>query len=91
MAGMGLQIWQQLCGINTVMYYTPSILRLAGVTDNRTALLLAMGPAAVNAMGTVVGMYLVDILGRRSASSLLSYTQTVDQEVVETIGDSNVF
>ena len=47
------------------MYYTPTLLRLAGVTSNRSALLLSMGPAAVNAGGTVAGMLLIDRVGRR--------------------------
>ncbi len=42
-AGVGLQILQQLAGINTVMYYTPAILELAGIHDNRSALLVGHG------------------------------------------------
>ena len=64
-AGVGLQALQQLCGINTVMYFTPTLLKLAGFRDNRTALLVSMGPAAVNALGTLLGMYLIDRSGRR--------------------------
>jgi Sugar (and other) transporter len=56
-AGLGLQVLQQLCGINTVMYFTPAILELAGFQDKRTALLMAMLPAGVNATGTVAGMW----------------------------------
>ncbi len=37
---------QQAAGINTVMYYTPAILELAGFHDKRSALLIAMLPAA---------------------------------------------
>jgi hypothetical protein len=37
---VGLQILQQAAGINTVMYFTPAILELAGVHDKRTALLV---------------------------------------------------
>ena len=48
------------------MYYTPSIILLAGVDDSRTALLISMGPAAVNAGGTIVGMFCIDRIGRRS-------------------------
>ena len=47
------------------MYYTPTILSLAGITNNRTALLVAMGPALVNAAGTVIGMIHIDRTGRR--------------------------
>ncbi len=64
-AGLGLQVLQQLGGINTVMYYTPAILQLAGVTDKRTALLVALVPAGVNAAGTLVGMAAIDRCGRR--------------------------
>ena len=39
-AGVGLQVLQQLAGINTVMYYTPAILELAGIHGNRLALLV---------------------------------------------------
>ena len=45
-------------------YYTPSILQLAGVS-NQAALLLAMLPALTNALGTVVGMHAIDRAGRR--------------------------
>ena len=48
-----------------VMYYTPAILQLAGVTDKRDALLVALIPAAVNAGGTLVGMAAIDRFGRR--------------------------
>ena len=39
-AGVGLQVLQQLAGINTVMYFTPAILELAGIHNNRLALLV---------------------------------------------------
>lgn len=64
-AGIGLQVLQQVCGINTVMYFLVSILSLAGISDNRMALLVAMGPAAVNAIGTIIGMAMIDRAGRR--------------------------
>ena len=54
-----------------VMYYTPAILQLAGVTDKRMALLVALIPAAVNAGGTLVGMAAIDRCGRRWAEAVL--------------------
>lgn len=50
--GMALQVLQQFCGINTVMYYTPTILQMAGYVDRRQALLVSLLPALVNSLGT---------------------------------------
>lgn len=47
------------------MYFTPSILELAGFRNKRTALLVALLPAGVNAAGTVVGALAIDHAGRR--------------------------
>ncbi|MCO5556402.1 hypothetical protein L7F22_009951 [Adiantum nelumboides] len=65
-AGVGLQIFQQFSGINTVMYYSPTIVQMAGFYSNSTAVFLSMGVAALNAIGTLLGMYLIERLGRRS-------------------------
>ena len=64
-AGVGLQVLQQLAGINTVMYFAPTLIQAAGVRDPRTALLVALVPAGVNAAGTVVGGMVIDRWGRR--------------------------
>ncbi|MQL71949.1 hypothetical protein Taro_004276 [Colocasia esculenta] len=64
-AGAGLQAFQQFTGINTVMYYSPTIVQMAGFSSNQLALLLSLIVAAVNALGTVVGIYLIDHFGRR--------------------------
>ncbi|KQJ83340.1 inositol transporter 1 isoform X2 [Brachypodium distachyon] len=64
-AGAGLQAFQQFTGINTVMYYSPTIVQMAGFTSNRLALLLSLIIAAMNASGTIVGIYLIDRCGRR--------------------------
>jgi len=49
------QIFQQLVGINTVMYYSPSIVELAGFASHQTALLLSLIVSGLNALGTIVG------------------------------------
>ena len=53
--GVGLQVLQQLCGINTIMYYTVVIIKRGGVTDDTRALLLSILPATVNCLGTGAG------------------------------------
>ncbi|ETW00560.1 hypothetical protein, variant [Aphanomyces invadans] len=63
--GCGLQILQQLCGINTVMYYGAPIMQMAGFSQPSTAIWLAAVVAFSNFAFTFVGIYLVDRLGRR--------------------------
>lgn len=64
-AGMGLQIFQQFVGINTVMYYSPTIVQLAGIASNQTALLLSLVTAGLNAFGSIVSIYFIDRTGRK--------------------------
>ena len=64
-AGVGLQVFQQFVGINTVMYYSPTIFQLAGIASNETALLLSLVTAGLNAMGSIVSIYWIDRTGRK--------------------------
>lgn len=47
------------------MYYSPTIVQMAGFQSNQLALLLSLIVAAMNATGTIVGIYLIDHMGRR--------------------------
>lgn len=60
-----MQAFQQFTGINTVMYYSPTIVQMAGFSSNQLALLLSLIVAGMNAAGTIVGIYLIDRCGRR--------------------------
>jgi len=64
-AGVGLQVFQQFVGINTVMYYSPTIIQFAGIASNQTALLLSLVTAGLNALGSVVSIYFIDRIGRK--------------------------
>eukprot|EP00092_Neocalanus_flemingeri_P041474 GFUD01045160.1.p1 GENE.GFUD01045160.1~~GFUD01045160.1.p1 ORF type:complete len:494 (+),score=159.45 GFUD01045160.1:45-1526(+) len=63
--GCVLQATQQLAGINTVMYYSASILVMAGVPDT-TSIWLASVTSSINFLFTLVGLFLVSKLSRRS-------------------------
>ncbi|KAL9240636.1 hypothetical protein vseg_014833 [Gypsophila vaccaria] len=65
LVGGGLQAFQQFTGINTVMYYSPTIVQMAGFRSNQLALLLSLIVAGLNAAGTILGIYLIDHVGRR--------------------------
>jgi sugar porter (SP) family MFS transporter len=63
-AGVGLQILGQATGVNTVIYYAPTIFKHAGLGSS-AAILATVGVGIVNMVMTVVGMNLVDRIGRR--------------------------
>lgn len=63
--GLGLAIFQQITGINTVIYYAPRILQSAGFNSASGAILATVGVGVVNVGMTIVAMFLVDRAGRR--------------------------
>ncbi|XP_060932071.1 proton myo-inositol cotransporter-like isoform X2 [Limanda limanda] len=63
--GCGLQMFQQLSGINTVMYYSATILQMGGVRDDKQAIWLAAATSATNFVFTLLGVWLVERVGRR--------------------------
>ena len=63
--GIGLAIFQQITGINTVIYYAPLIIQSAGISSASGAILATAGIGAVNVLMTVFSMWLIDRQGRR--------------------------
>ncbi len=63
--GLGLAIFQQVTGINTVIYYAPTIIQAAGIPSAEGAILATAGIGLVNVLMTVVAMWLIDRVGRR--------------------------
>lgn len=64
-AGIGLAIFQQITGINTVIYYAPIILQTAGISSASGAILATAGIGVVNVLMTIVSMRLIDRIGRK--------------------------
>ncbi|CAK8531292.1 unnamed protein product [Lathyrus sativus] len=64
-AGITVQVVQQFVGINTVMYYSPTIVQFAGIASNSTALALSLVTSGLNTIGTIVSMVSIDRFGRR--------------------------
>ena len=63
--GIGLAVFQQVTGINTVIYYAPSIFKEAGFASDSAAILATVGIGVVNVLATVVALLLLDQAGRR--------------------------
>jgi sugar porter (SP) family MFS transporter len=62
--GVMLAVFQQVTGINTVIYYAPTLLQGAGF-GNSGALLANVVNGAVNVGMTIVAIWLLDKVGRR--------------------------
>jgi sugar porter (SP) family MFS transporter len=62
--GIGLAVFQQIVGINTVIYYAPTILKFAG-EQNTGALTQSVYIGCTNVFFTIVAILLLDKLGRR--------------------------
>lgn len=62
---VGFVVLQQLCGINTVIYYGPQIFGLAGIDSNQHAILATLLVSVMNMLATVIALFLVDRIGRK--------------------------
>jgi sugar porter (SP) family MFS transporter len=63
--GIGLAVFQQVTGINTIIYYAPYIIRTAGISSIQGSILATAGIGTVNVVMTLVSMWLIDRVGRR--------------------------
>jgi MFS transporter, SP family, arabinose:H+ symporter len=67
-----IAFFNQLSGINAIIYFAPRIFELAGLGP-QAALLQSVGIGVTNFVFTFVGLWLIDRLGRRTLLYLGSY------------------
>lgn len=63
--GIGLAILQQITGINTIIYYAPTIFKMAGFESATGAILATMSVGVTFVLFTIIALPLIDTLGRR--------------------------
>lgn len=63
--GAALGFIQQVTGINTIIYYAPTIFQMAGFHDASSSILATVGIGIVNVLATVFAIFYLDRLGRR--------------------------
>ena len=63
--GIGLAVFQQITGINTVIYYAPTILEIVGFSAGGAIAATALGVGVVNVGFTILSLFLLDRAGRR--------------------------
>ncbi len=63
--GIGIMFAQICTGINTIIYYAPTIFKNAGFESNITAIYATTGIGVINFLMTIVALYFTDRLGRK--------------------------
>lgn len=63
-AGVGIAMFSQITGNNALIYYAPTILSQAGFGDS-ASVLAAIGGAVLINLATILGIFLVDRIGRK--------------------------
>ena len=62
--GIGIAMLQQLVGINTIIYYAPTIMEATGL-DASVSILATLGVGIVNVVFTLLALLLIDRVGRK--------------------------
>ncbi|WP_367143393.1 sugar porter family MFS transporter [Pantoea stewartii] len=63
--GIGIAVIQQLTGVNTIMYYAPTVLTSVGMSDY-AALFATIANGVVSVLMTFVGIWMLGKIGRRT-------------------------
>lgn len=71
--GCGIQIFQQITGIDTLVYYSPTIFKDAGIQDNSELLAATVAVGFTKTIFILVAIFLIDHLGRKP----LLYVSTI--------------
>lgn len=84
--GIGIAVFQQLTGINTIVYYGQTVLIEAGFSSS-AALIANVVPGLIGVVGSIVSLYMMDRINRRTMF-LTGYTLTTVCHVL--IGVSSI-
>lgn len=76
-AGVGLQCFQQITGIDALVYYSPTILKTAGIEGNSQLLAATVAVGVTKTAAILFALVLIDRIGRKP----LLYTSTIGMTV----------
>jgi MFS transporter, SP family, galactose:H+ symporter len=62
---VGIFFFQQFSGVNTIIYYSPIIFKMAGIGSNAASILPAIVIGVVNVLACLLSVFLLDRVGRR--------------------------
>jgi MFS family permease len=63
--GIVLNMFQQITGINTIIYFAPSIFNLTGFSEDSFAQKAAVALGSANVIATLISVWLIEKIGRR--------------------------
>lgn len=76
-----MAFFNQLSGINAFLYYAPRILTEAGLAES-SALLSSIGVGVTNMIFTLLGIFLIDRLGRKQLMYICSFGYIISLSLV---------
>tara|TARA_R110002049_G_scaffold279949_1_gene459083 strand:- start:41672 stop:43006 length:1335 start_codon:yes stop_codon:yes gene_type:complete len=76
-----IAFFNQLSGINAFLYYAPRILTEAGLEES-SALLSSIGVGVTNMLFTLLGIFLIDRLGRKQLMYICSFGYIISLSLV---------
>lgn len=81
MLAFAIAMFNQLSGINALMYYAPTIFKMAG-SGEESALLQTVGVGVINLFFTMMAMTVIDRFGRRTLMLVCSLGYIISLSVV---------
>ncbi|KAL8144011.1 hypothetical protein V2J09_017043 [Rumex salicifolius] len=79
--GMLMQVFQQMTGINAIMFYAPILFQTVGFRSGG-ALISAVIIGVVNVLSTIVSIYFVDRVGRRALLKQACVQMFISQMII---------
>jgi sugar porter (SP) family MFS transporter len=87
--GIGLAVFQQFIGINTVIYYAPTIFSSIGLGDV-SAILSTIGIGALNVLVTILALFVMDKIDRKKMLIMGSCGMAVSLVLLSTASQFSV-